>query len=107
MCSRSPTRDSRHAATGSYRLRGGGEEPMPAGSTQTVVMFSGGDSSWLAARRRVDTHGPGGMTLLFADTQAEDDDLHRFLDDASANLGLPVTRIADGRDPWQVFHDDR
>lgn len=80
---------------------------MPAGSTQTVVMFSGGDSSWLAARRHLDTHGPDGVTLLFADTRAEDDDLYRFLDDAAANLGLPVTRVADGRDPWQVFHDDR
>lgn len=74
---------------------------------RAVVMFSGGDSSWYAARRWIDTHGPDGMTLLFADTQVEDDDLYRFLDDAAANLGLPVTRVADGRDPWQVFHDER
>lgn len=75
--------------------------------THRVVMFSGGISSWAAARRVVDAHGPDGVVLLFADTLIEDPDCYRFLVDAAADLGLPVTRVADGRTPWEVFRDER
>lgn len=74
---------------------------------QYVVMFSGGVGSWAAARRVIDQHGPTAVTLLFTDTLIEDPDLYRFLDDAGRDLGVPVTRIADGRTPWQVFRDRR
>lgn len=72
-----------------------------------VVMFSGGVGSWAAARRVVASHGRRRVTLLFADTLIEDPDLYRFLDQAAADIGVPVTRIADGRTPWQVFKDKR
>ncbi len=72
-----------------------------------VVMFSGGISSWAAARRIADEHGTGGLVLLFADTKMEDEDNYRFLPEAAANVGAPLVTIADGRDPWQVFHDER
>lgn len=72
-----------------------------------VVSLSGGLGSWLAARRWIDRHGPEDLTLLFADTLIEDEDLYRFLDDIEADLGLPITRIADGRTPWEVFRDVR
>jgi hypothetical protein len=72
-----------------------------------VVMFSGGVGSWAAAKRVAQTHGTEGLTLLFTDTLIEDEDLYRFIDEAAANIGVPVTRIAEGRDPWQVFFDKR
>lgn len=72
-----------------------------------VVMFSGGVGSWMAARRVADRHGISGLTLLFCDTLIEDPDLYRFIDEAAADIGVPVTRIADGRTPWQVFRDER
>jgi len=74
---------------------------------QTVIDFSGGICSWWAARRYIDRHGTGGVTLRFADTNFEDADLYRFLEEASADLGVPVTRLADGRTPWDVFRDNR
>lgn len=70
-----------------------------------VVMFSGGVGSWAAAKRVVERHGKDGVVLLFADTLIEDEDLYRSLDDYAANIGIPVTRIQDGRTPWDVFHD--
>lgn len=70
-------------------------------------MFSGGVGSWAAAKRVADRHGTENMTLLFADTNMEDEDLYRFLDEAADNIGVPVTCIADGRTPWQVFRDVR
>ena len=72
-----------------------------------VVMFSGGVGSWAAAKRVVARHGIEDVTLLFTDTLMEDADLYRFLDEAAANLGVSVTRIVEGRDPWQVFREER
>ena len=70
-----------------------------------VVQFSGGITSWAAARRVLST-GPSNMTLLIADTLVEDEDLWRFADDASKQLGIALTRVADGRDPWTVFRHE-
>lgn len=73
--------------------------------TKAVVQFSGGVGSWGAAGRTIERFGADNVTLLFADTQIEDDDLYRFLDEATADLGVPLTRLADGRNPWEVFRD--
>jgi len=70
-------------------------------------MFSGGVASWATARRVVDRHGTDDLTLLFTDTRSEDEDTYRFLNDAAADIGVPVTTISDGRDIWQVFRDAR
>ena len=70
-----------------------------------VVMFSGGVGSWAAAKRVVAEHGAADVTLLFADTLIEDEDLYRFLDEAAANVGAPLVRVADGRTPWELFNE--
>lgn len=73
-----------------------------------VCMFSGGLSSFWAAKRAQAEMGPDDeIVLLFADTNMEDEDLYRFASDAAHIIGEPITRLADGRDPWQVFHDVR
>lgn len=74
---------------------------------QHVVMWSGGITSWAAARMVAERHGTENLTLLFADTRYEDEDLYRWNDEASAQIGVPLTVVADGRDPWQVFNDKR
>ena len=70
-----------------------------------ICQMSGGVGSFFAARRTLERHGPENVTLLFADVKMEDEDLYRFLDDCERWLAHPVTRIAEGRDPWQVFAD--
>jgi len=70
-----------------------------------VVMFSGGVCSWAAAKRVVERHGKEGVVLLFADTKMEDEDLYRFLDEAAENVGVPMVKIEDGRNPWEVMRD--
>lgn len=72
-----------------------------------VVMFSGGAGSWGAARRTADQYGTENLTLLFADTLIEDEDLYRYLDEAAEDIGAPLVHLKEGRDPWQVFHDER
>ncbi|MEU5239702.1 hypothetical protein ACH4UR_25425 [Streptomyces lydicus] len=81
--------------------------PAPAHIAHHVIQFSGGAGSALSAIRvaeRVDTQS---MTLLIANTQVEDADLWRFSRDVSDFIGVPLTVVADGRDPWQLFHDVR
>jgi hypothetical protein len=72
-----------------------------------VLNFSGGLASAYAAHRLLEREGRDGVVLLFADTKYEDEDLYRFSSDVERLLGLPLTRIADGRDPWQVLWDER
>ena len=74
-----------------------------------VVNLSGGITSWMAGRLVVDRiAGPADrVVLLFADTLIESPDVYRFLEAGTADLGEPVTRIADGRTPWQLFRDER
>lgn len=72
---------------------------------QRIVQFSGGLCSYFAAKRVVEQFGPENVTLLFADTLIESPGLYRFLEASAASLGLSVTRIADGRTPWQVFKE--
>ena len=76
-------------------------------NTRHVVMWSGGITSWATARLVVAEHGTASTTLLFADTQIEDDDLYRWNQDAVAQLGMDLVTVADGRDPWQVFEDKK
>lgn len=71
-----------------------------------VVMFSGGVASYAVARRVVAKEDKRDVVLLFADTKIEDGDLYRFLHDAENRLGVPITRIAEGRNPWKVFNDE-
>lgn len=73
----------------------------------TSVQFSGGAASYVAAKLILDELGHDGVSLVFADTLIEDEDLYRFLDDAERRLNHSVIRISEGRDPWQVFFDER
>jgi hypothetical protein len=75
--------------------------------TRHVVMTSGGTGSWATARRVADQHGTDNMVLLFADVLAEHPDLYRFLAEAASDIGIPVTRVCDGRTPEQVDVDRR
>lgn len=72
-----------------------------------VVMSSGGITSWAVGRWVADTYGTDNLVLLFADTLAEDEDLYRFNVDVAADIGVPITVVADGRTPQQVGRDRR
>lgn len=72
-----------------------------------VVMFSGGVGSWAAAKRVAEAEGTDDLVLLFTDTKMEDQDLYRFLSEAADDVGGWLEEIAEGRDPWQIFFDER
>lgn len=79
--------------------------PQDENGITHIVMYSGGICSFLAAERLANTFGKESLVLLFADTKMEDPDLYRFLDQTTQYLGIPLTRTAEGRTPWEVFED--
>jgi len=68
-----------------------------------VVNFSGGLCSFWAAMRVKERYGTENLVLLFADTLIEDPDLYEFNERAAELIGVPITRLCDGRTPWELF----
>jgi hypothetical protein len=71
-----------------------------------IVNFSGGACAFWAAHRVIEKYGRKDVTLLFADVLIEHHDLYTFNEWAANKLGVPITRICEGRTPWQVFRDE-
>ncbi len=71
-----------------------------------IVSLSSGASSAVAADRVLKRFGKANTELVFADTQIEDEDNYRFLDDLSKRWQMPITRIVEGRTPLQVGVDE-
>ncbi|WP_121605344.1 hypothetical protein [Virgibacillus sp. Bac332] len=72
-----------------------------------IIFYSGGLGSWMTANKVIQKYGKENVVLLFTDTLMEDEDLYRFLDETEKDFGVDITRIADGRDVWEVFRDVR
>ena len=80
-----------------------------------VVMFSGGLGSYITAKRVAERHGTDDLFLLFADVKGsnpsphagEDEDTYRFIKEAAVDVGGELVWLNEGRDIWQVFHDNR
>lgn len=72
-----------------------------------VIMFSGGASSAYVAKWVVDHYGKEDVILFFTDTQWEDEDNYRFMEEVSAYIGIEITRVVDGRTPEDVFFEQR
>mgnify|MGYP004454760061 CR=1 FL=1 len=67
-----------------------------------IVSLSGGTASAVAADRVIKAYGRDRVTLWFADTLWEDEDLYRFLRDLELYWGIPIIRHTDGRTPLEV-----
>jgi hypothetical protein len=72
-----------------------------------IVSLSGGVSSALAADRVINRYGRDAVTLWFADTAWEDEDLHRFMADCLARWGGELVTYRDGRTPLEVAEDNQ
>lgn len=69
-----------------------------------IVMFSGGLTSYEAARRSIEKHGRERVRIWFADTNTEDEDLYRFNADVERILDHPIEVLDnEGKTVWDVF----
>jgi 3'-phosphoadenosine 5'-phosphosulfate sulfotransferase (PAPS reductase)/FAD synthetase len=72
-----------------------------------IVLFSGGLASYEVGRRVINKFGKGNVKLWFFDTLIEDNSLYEFLDQCEKLFDIKIDRLQDGRNPWQVFRDER
>ncbi|MGD0339914.1 MAG: hypothetical protein ABSB78_14130 [Bacteroidota bacterium] len=72
----------------------------------TIILLSGGMASFEASIRIIKKKRYG-VRLWFFDTLIEDEDLYRFLNDIGYFLNVNIEYYCDGRNPWQVFRDER
>lgn len=70
-----------------------------------IVNVSGGAGSAVALFRVLERYGTSETAAVFADTNSEDADLYRFLDDVERAAGIRIERISDGRNIWDVFFE--
>lgn len=75
--------------------------------SKVIVFYSGGISSFVAAKLAIEKYGTEKTELVFTDTKTEDEDLYRFLKESADALSAKLKVLADGRDVWQVFSDVR
>lgn len=72
-----------------------------------IISYSGGMGSAITAKYICDAYGKDNVTLLFADTTMEDEDLYIFNKDVHKLLACEFVTIADGRNVWDVFEDEK
>lgn len=67
-----------------------------------VSSLSGGAASAVAHTRAIERYGKENVVAWFADTQWEDDDLYRFLNDLEGFWNQKIIRHTEGINPLQV-----
>ena len=70
-----------------------------------IVSYSGGLGSFFSAYVLKKEKTKANIKLVFCDTKIEDEDLYRFLEESAKFLNLPLIRLEDGRNPWELFRD--
>jgi len=70
-----------------------------------IVSLSGGTASAICADLVMKKYGRDNVTLFFMDTNWEDEDLHRFLNDLESYWEKEIVKVKDGRTPLQVGED--
>lgn len=71
--------------------------------TKRIVNVSGGAASAVALLRVVERFGRENVVARFANTMQESPDLYRFLGDVEKAAGVPIVRLEDGRNCWDVW----
>ena len=80
---------------------------MSSNTGVNIVLFSGGLASFEVGRRVISKYGMKKVEFWFFDTLIEDVGLYRFLRECESKLNMRIERFSDGRNPWQVFRDER
>jgi hypothetical protein len=71
-----------------------------------IIFFSGGKSSFAVAHLIKEKNPNDNILLYFNDTLWEDEDLYRFIYEASDKLKLPMLIHGEGRTPLEIMEKD-
>jgi 3'-phosphoadenosine 5'-phosphosulfate sulfotransferase (PAPS reductase)/FAD synthetase len=74
------------------------------GDKNVSVHISGGGQSAICLARCLEWYGPNRVSCVFANTNTEAPDLHKFLDAIEQRFEIKIDRLNnDGRNIWDVF----
>lgn len=71
------------------------------------MLFSGGLASFEVGRRAIKRYGRENARFWFFDTKIEDETLYSFIKSCASFLDVEIEIYTDGRNPWEVFKDER
>jgi len=71
-----------------------------------IIFFSGGKASFKTAHFVKENYPNDNILLLFTDTNFEDEDLYRFINEASDKLKLPMLTLNIGKNPKELMEED-
>jgi hypothetical protein len=71
-----------------------------------VVSFSTGLSSALTVERVLNRYGKEATSVVFMDTQFEDDDNYRFMNECKKRWDVPIIVLCEGRTPYEVSRSE-
>src|SRR5690625_3161313 len=72
-----------------------------------IIFFSGGKASFAVADWVKRNHPTDNILLYFTDTQWEDEDLYRFINEASDKLELPMLTHSAGLNPMELMFEKK
>lgn len=72
-----------------------------------IIFFSGGKSSFTVADWVKQKYPDDNIVLYFTDTKWEDEDLYRFIHEATEKLDLPLLIHADGLNPVELMFEKK
>jgi 3'-phosphoadenosine 5'-phosphosulfate sulfotransferase (PAPS reductase)/FAD synthetase len=78
-------------------------EKCKAFTGRVMVNVSGGAASSVCWWRCIEMYGRDRVFPVFADTQSEDEDLYRFLDDCERRFEQKLVRLSQGKNIWDIF----
>jgi 3'-phosphoadenosine 5'-phosphosulfate sulfotransferase (PAPS reductase)/FAD synthetase len=70
-------------------------------------LFSGGISSFVATYWLITHVKISNLRVVFFNTKIEDEDSFRFIKDCEKFLNIDIQMVEEGRNPWEVFRDER
>lgn len=79
----------------------------PIGDRTVLCHLSGGAASALATMRCLQWYGADRLKLVYADTASESAGNHALLDSLERATGIPIHRLHQGIDIWDVFDSHR
>ena len=72
-----------------------------------LVSYSGGIGSFWAAKKLVDQYGKENVVAIFTDTNWEDEDLYRFIDESIAHLGIDLIYLEAPCNPMELAKKEK
>lgn len=71
-----------------------------------IISLSGGIGSYFTLKRVLEKQNKEDVVAVFCDTLSEDGDLYRFLDDIERKTGITITRLCEGKTPFECAWED-